>query len=515
MGLGESGTGLHNSGLSLPVFGQHGAEGSALPPTLPPSMGLGESGTGLHNSGMSLPVFGQHGAEGSALPPTLPPGMGLGDSGTGLHNSGLNDQAQAVYNQLGQQILHLQEELARLRLRTGVEHVSIAQPVDLGMGLGASGDDVYRQYNNQAPQSQVIYNQFLQLQHRQQQLQQQRHQQQLQQQHRLQQLQQQHFQQQLQQHHHQQQLQQQQQQHQQQQPQNERYQPQLQQRSSQTQSPLAQAVDTPTTTEQGVPTGFAAGGNLTNRRWRSPPSTGRPQRIYRPAPSSTDNQDILHEPRASVHNMSSAPVRATSAAVVHPIRQPRGPPPLEELLAKPTSKHEGSKNFAARRRRPQISGLVSTDVARTTSGNMAAAASVSGFVSTGAARTTSGNTAAAASVSGFVSTGVARTTSGNTAAAASVSGFVSTGFARTTSGNTAAAASVSGFVSTGVARTTSGNTAAAASVSGFVSIGVARTTSGNTSTSTSGTTAPISEHEGLVSADTENTEWSAANRNGR
>ena len=36
----------------------------------------------------------------------------------------------------------------------------------------------------------------------------------------------------------------------------------------------------------------------------------------------------------------------------HPIRQPRGPPPLEELTALPTSKHEGSKNFATRQRRP-------------------------------------------------------------------------------------------------------------------------------------------------------------------
>lgn len=42
----------------------------------------------------------------------------------------------------------------------------------------------------------------------------------------------------------------------------------------------------------------------------------------------------------------------------HPIRQPRGPPPLEELTALPTSKHEGSKNFATRQRRRALDSLV-------------------------------------------------------------------------------------------------------------------------------------------------------------
>lgn len=42
----------------------------------------------------------------------------------------------------------------------------------------------------------------------------------------------------------------------------------------------------------------------------------------------------------------------------HPLRQPRGPPPLEELIAAPTSKHEGSKNFAARQRRRALFSLV-------------------------------------------------------------------------------------------------------------------------------------------------------------
>jgi hypothetical protein len=195
-----------------------------------------------------------------------------------------------------------------------------------------------------------------------------------------------------------------------------------------TQSPLAQELTTATPTEQNARTDFAPGGNLSNRRWRSPPSTGRPRRVYIPAPSlSTNNRELVREPQASVPNRFSPPVRAISSAVVCPTRHPRGPPPIEVLLTKPTAQHEGSKNFAARGRRRQSSG--------------------------------------------FVSTGVARTTSGNTAAA-----------------------SISGFVSTGVARTTSGNTSAAA---------------------VSGTTAPISEHGGLVSDDTKNVASSAANRNGR
>lgn len=42
----------------------------------------------------------------------------------------------------------------------------------------------------------------------------------------------------------------------------------------------------------------------------------------------------------------------------HPIRQPRGPPSVEELKAKPTSKFDGSKNFAARQRRSAVHNLV-------------------------------------------------------------------------------------------------------------------------------------------------------------
>ena len=48
----------------------------------------------------------------------------------------------------------------------------------------------------------------------------------------------------------------------------------------------------------------------------------------------------------------------------HPIRQPRGPPPLEELIANPTSKHDGGKNFATRRRRRAVHSLVRAGIER-------------------------------------------------------------------------------------------------------------------------------------------------------
>lgn len=48
----------------------------------------------------------------------------------------------------------------------------------------------------------------------------------------------------------------------------------------------------------------------------------------------------------------------------HPIRQPRGPPSLEELVAKPTSKHEGSRNFVTRQRRRAVHNLVRAGIER-------------------------------------------------------------------------------------------------------------------------------------------------------
>ncbi|KAF2746244.1 hypothetical protein M011DRAFT_478240 [Sporormia fimetaria CBS 119925] len=48
----------------------------------------------------------------------------------------------------------------------------------------------------------------------------------------------------------------------------------------------------------------------------------------------------------------------------HPVRQPRGPPPLEELQVSPTTKHEGSKNFATRQRRKAVNSLVRAGIGR-------------------------------------------------------------------------------------------------------------------------------------------------------
>jgi len=48
----------------------------------------------------------------------------------------------------------------------------------------------------------------------------------------------------------------------------------------------------------------------------------------------------------------------------HPVRQPRGPPSIEDLREKPTTKHEGSKNFATRQRRQAIGSLVRAGIGR-------------------------------------------------------------------------------------------------------------------------------------------------------
>lgn len=48
----------------------------------------------------------------------------------------------------------------------------------------------------------------------------------------------------------------------------------------------------------------------------------------------------------------------------HPVRQPRGPPPFEELAVKPTSKHDGSKNFVTRQRRRAVNSLVRAGIER-------------------------------------------------------------------------------------------------------------------------------------------------------
>ena len=46
------------------------------------------------------------------------------------------------------------------------------------------------------------------------------------------------------------------------------------------------------------------------------------------------------------------------------MRQPRGPPAIEELTSAPTSKHEGSKNFATRQRRRALDSLMKAGIGR-------------------------------------------------------------------------------------------------------------------------------------------------------
>ncbi|KAF1835546.1 hypothetical protein BDW02DRAFT_495559 [Decorospora gaudefroyi] len=48
----------------------------------------------------------------------------------------------------------------------------------------------------------------------------------------------------------------------------------------------------------------------------------------------------------------------------HPVRQPRNPPSIEELKERPTTKHEGSKNFATRQRRQAVGNLVRAGIGR-------------------------------------------------------------------------------------------------------------------------------------------------------
>jgi hypothetical protein len=67
----------------------------------------------------------------------------------------------------------------------------------------------------------------------------------------------------------------------------------------------------------------------------------------------------------------------------HPIRQPRNPPPLDELRAKPTSKFEGSKNFTTRQRRSAVHNLVRAGMERRRAPGSGSAGSISPISETG------------------------------------------------------------------------------------------------------------------------------------
>jgi hypothetical protein len=87
------------------------------------------------------------------------------------------------------------------------------------------------------------------------------------------------------------------------------------------------------------------------------------------APATSIN--VESGPRSAVAKNTGIPTPMTGTfgpgqarAGEHPIRQPRGPPSLDELLAKPTIKFEGSKNFATRQRRNAVHNLVRAGMER-------------------------------------------------------------------------------------------------------------------------------------------------------
>lgn len=120
----------------------------------------------------------------------------------------------------------------------------------------------------------------------------------------------------------------------------------------------------------------------TEARARTPPkSTPSPQQEVEPLPPPSANAFRRgHRKNASSANIKTTGEWAKGSALrpagypqtpmtgtfgpgqgragEHPVRQPKGPPLLQELQEKPTSKHEGSKNFATRQRRRAVHDLV-------------------------------------------------------------------------------------------------------------------------------------------------------------
>jgi hypothetical protein len=101
-----------------------------------------------------------------------------------------------------------------------------------------------------------------------------------------------------------------------------------------------------------------------------PPSANAFRRGHKKATSLAPiNSDLPASATNSDFPKSAGPKSTTfgpgqARAGEHPIRQPRGPPSLDELKAKPTAKFEGSKNFAARTRRSAVHNLVRAGLVR-------------------------------------------------------------------------------------------------------------------------------------------------------
>ncbi|EGX87638.1 hypothetical protein CCM_09599 [Cordyceps militaris CM01] len=109
-----------------------------------------------------------------------------------------------------------------------------------------------------------------------------------------------------------------------------------------------------------------------------PPSANAFRRGHKKASSLAPVNSILASALASDGPKSAGPKTASfpitpltggygpgqARAGEHPVRQPRGPPSLDELKARPTAKHEGSKNFATRTRRSAVHNLVRAGLSR-------------------------------------------------------------------------------------------------------------------------------------------------------
>ncbi|KAI9843487.1 MAG: hypothetical protein M1838_002605 [Thelocarpon superellum] len=109
-----------------------------------------------------------------------------------------------------------------------------------------------------------------------------------------------------------------------------------------------------------------------------PPSANAFRRGHKQTPSNVSNLNVSASTGSSGASKLAGPKSAgypvtpmtgtfgpgQGRAGEHPVRQPRGPPPLEELIANPTTKHEGSKNFATRQRRRAVHSLVRAGIER-------------------------------------------------------------------------------------------------------------------------------------------------------
>jgi hypothetical protein len=259
-------------------------------------------------------------------------------------------QQQILQQQLtAQKVQQLQQQLAQLQMQSGAGY-SATPPMSPGMGgnqgaMGIYGNGLYNMYNayQQQQQQSYIQTQGLQTQYNQ-------------------------------------------------------YSPQQQQVSPPI--PSAVEVSPPTPQDQAPPVNvlsMAANTRASNRS-RSPPKLNLQQsnastassgfrRGHRKASSlstctTLNNIDIAEAPKTAVPRSMlggpSTPMTATfgpgHASGTHPLRQPRGPPSIEELKEKPISTVEGSKNFATRQRRRAVSRLVTAGMerrsARSTSGSV-------------------------------------------------------------------------------------------------------------------------------------------------